>query len=94
MTDEEVAETEKEEADAEVAADAEVESDAKAEEDARDSASGDPVRAYLRTMTSFALLTREGEIQIAKRIEDGKRRVLRGRARLFRCDRRDPVSGR
>jgi RNA polymerase primary sigma factor len=69
MTDEEIAETEKEEA--------EVESEAKEdEEDARDSASGDPVRAYLRTMTSFALLTREGEIQIAKRIEDGKRRVL------------------
>ncbi len=69
MSDEEVAETEKEEADVEV------ENEAK-DEDARDSASGDPVRAYLRTMTSFALLTREGEIQIAKRIEDGKRRVL------------------
>jgi RNA polymerase primary sigma factor len=65
-----IAETEQEEADAEV------ESDAEAEEDARGSASGDPVRAYLRTMTSFSLLTREGEIEIAKRIEDGKRRVL------------------
>src|SRR5204863_5784840 len=35
------------------------------------------VRAYLRTMTSFSLLTREGEIEVAKRIEDGQRRVLR-----------------
>ncbi len=37
---------------------------------------GDPVGVYLRTMTSFSLLTREGEVEIAKRIEDGKRRVL------------------
>src|SRR6202012_924069 len=37
----------------------------------------DPVGKYLSTMKSFALLTREGEIEIAERIEDGRRRVLR-----------------
>ncbi len=37
---------------------------------------GDPVRSYLRKMGSVALLTREGEVEIAKRIEDGDRRVL------------------
>ena len=42
----------------------------------RQAATGDPIRAYLRKMTSVALLTREGEIEIAKRIEDGQRRVL------------------
>src|SRR5262245_41753164 len=44
--------------------------------DARAAASSDPVGAYLRTMMSFSLLTREDEIEIAKRIEDGQRRVL------------------
>jgi RNA polymerase primary sigma factor len=49
-----------------------------ADEDARDSdaSSGDPVRTYLRKMGSVALLTRGGEVEIAKRIEDGQRRVL------------------
>jgi RNA polymerase primary sigma factor len=37
----------------------------------------DPVRLYLRKMGSVSLLTREGEVEIAKRIEDGERRVLR-----------------
>ena len=36
----------------------------------------DPVRMYLRKMGSVALLTREGEIEIAKRIEVGEHRVL------------------
>src|SRR5882672_11731709 len=31
----------------------------------------DPVRMYMREMGSVELLTREGEIEIAKRIEDG-----------------------
>ncbi|MDB5910760.1 MAG: polymerase sigma factor RpoD, partial [Massilia sp.] len=31
----------------------------------------DPVRMYMREMGAVALLTREGEIEIAKRIEDG-----------------------
>jgi RNA polymerase primary sigma factor len=36
----------------------------------------DPVRLYLRKMGSVSLLTREGEVVIAKRIEEGERRVL------------------
>ncbi len=36
----------------------------------------DPVRMYLRKMGSVALLTREGEIEIAKRIELGEHEVL------------------
>ena len=38
--------------------------------------SNDPVRMYLRKMGSVALLTREGEVEIAKRIEDGENAVL------------------
>jgi len=38
--------------------------------------SNDPIRMYLRKMGSIALLTREGEIEIAKRIEAGERSVL------------------
>ena len=33
--------------------------------------SNDPVRMYLKRMGSVALLTREGEVEIAKRIEEG-----------------------
>ncbi|MDX1251960.1 MAG: RNA polymerase sigma factor RpoD [Gammaproteobacteria bacterium] len=36
----------------------------------------DPVRMYMREMGTVELLTREGEIQIAKRIEDGLGQVL------------------
>jgi len=36
----------------------------------------DPVRVYLREMGSFPLLTREGEVEIAKRIESGQQEVL------------------
>jgi RNA polymerase primary sigma factor len=36
----------------------------------------DPVRMYLRKMGSVSLLTREGEVEIAKRIEQGEIRVL------------------
>jgi RNA polymerase primary sigma factor len=35
----------------------------------------DPVRMYLRKMGSVSLLTREGEVEIAKRIEEGERMV-------------------
>ncbi len=38
--------------------------------------SNDPVRMYLRKMGSVALLTREGEVEIAKRIEKGENEVL------------------
>jgi RNA polymerase primary sigma factor len=37
----------------------------------------DPVRMYMREMGSVELLTREGEIEIARRIEDGLLQVLR-----------------
>ena len=36
----------------------------------------DPVRMYLRKMGQVPLLTREGEVEIAKRIEEGERTVL------------------
>ncbi len=36
----------------------------------------DPVRMYMREMGSVDLLTREGEIEIAKRIEDGMKQML------------------
>ncbi len=37
----------------------------------------DPVSIYLKEMGSLTLLTREGEVEIARRIESGKRDVLR-----------------
>ena len=37
----------------------------------------DPVRMYLREMGTVPLLTREGEVEIAKRIERGQLRVLK-----------------
>ncbi len=36
----------------------------------------DPVRMYMREMGTVELLTREGEIEIAKRIEEGIREVM------------------
>jgi RNA polymerase primary sigma factor len=53
---------------------------APASEDHEDSAlskSGDPVRMYLREMGNVSLLTREGEVVIAKKIESGLK-VARG----------------
>ncbi len=41
----------------------------------------DPVRMYLREMGTVPLLTREGEVAIAKRIERGKNAMLRAIAR-------------
>jgi RNA polymerase primary sigma factor len=38
--------------------------------------SNDPVRIYLRKMGSVALLSREGEVVIAKKIEDAENRIL------------------
>jgi len=40
------------------------------------SASTDPVKLYLKRMGSVALLTREGEVVIAKEIEDGEREII------------------
>ena len=37
----------------------------------------DPVRMYLREMGQVALLTREGEVEIAKRIEEGEAQVTK-----------------
>jgi RNA polymerase primary sigma factor len=55
----------------------EAKEEAKEEEDAdRYSTANDPVRMYLRRMGSVSLLSREGEVEIAKRIEDGERLVL------------------
>jgi RNA polymerase primary sigma factor len=45
--------------------------------DAGSAKSNDPVRMYLRKMGSVSLLTREGEVEIAKRIEEGEKDVLR-----------------
>ncbi len=52
----------------------EEEEEAETEEDTR---SNDPVRLYLRKMGSVSLLTREGEVEIARRIEDGEREIVR-----------------
>jgi RNA polymerase primary sigma factor len=41
----------------------------------------DPVRMYLREMGTVPLLTREGEVEIAKRIERGQMRVLKSLSR-------------
>ena len=59
-----------------------IEDDEKKEEEEEEEFDGgysktnDPVRMYLRKMGSVSLLTREGEVEIAKRIEEGERRVL------------------
>ena len=65
--------------------------DKKSEEDAEFSDSeltqessektNDPVRMYLREMGTVALLTREGEIELARRIEHGQRLVVRALSR-------------
>jgi RNA polymerase primary sigma factor len=41
----------------------------------------DPVRMYLREMGTVPLLTREGEVEIAKRIERGQLRVMKSLSR-------------
>ena len=41
----------------------------------------DPVRMYLREMGTVPLLTREGEVEIAKRIERGKRSIIKAISR-------------
>ena len=46
------------------------------EDEANAAKSNDPVRMYLRKMGSVSLLTREGEVEIAKRIEDGEAKVF------------------
>lgn len=45
--------------------------------EAEDVKGNDPVRLYLRKMGSVSLLTREGEVEIARRIEKGEREIVR-----------------
>jgi RNA polymerase primary sigma factor len=45
----------------------------------------DPVRLYLREMAIVPLLTREGEVSIARRIERGRRRALKAISRSTVC---------
>jgi len=40
------------------------------------SSSSDPVKLYLKKMGSVALLTREGEVKIAKEIEEGEKEII------------------
>src|SRR5262245_31597278 len=57
---------------------AEEEDEEPASEDAAAAIGGaDPVRIYLRQMGAVALLTREGEVEIAQRIEEGELAKLR-----------------
>ena len=44
--------------------------------DTEDVKGNDPVRLYLRKMGSVSLLTREGEVEIAQRIEAGERQIV------------------
>ena len=55
--------------------DEEVDEDEKV--DSEDLKGNDPVRLYLRKMGSVSLLTREGEVEIARRIEKGEREIVR-----------------
>ena len=55
--------------------------DEKAEPDLPLEATDDPVRIYLREMGTVPLLTREGEVEIAKRIERGQNNVLKAMSR-------------
>src|SRR5215831_477338 len=43
----------------------------------------DPMRLYLREMSTVPLLTREDEIRIAKRIERGQHRIYKALSRSF-----------
>ncbi|MCZ7683914.1 MAG: RNA polymerase sigma factor RpoD [Sandaracinaceae bacterium] len=47
-----------------------------AAEDGLYTKSNDPVRMYLRKMGSVSLLTREGEVEIARRIEQGENKIF------------------
>ena len=62
-------------ADPEKAEEEEADEDEKADED--DVKGNDPVRLYLRKMGSVSLLTREGEVEIARRIEKGEREIVK-----------------
>jgi RNA polymerase primary sigma factor len=50
--------------------------EARAAQEADEGGSNDPVRVYLREMGQVSLLTREGEVALAQRIEAGEHRML------------------
>ncbi len=54
----------------------EEEEESKESKSALEQSSDDPVRMYLREMGSIKLLTREGEVDIAKKIEKGQHEML------------------
>jgi len=62
-------------ADPDSEAEEEADEDEKADEE--DVKGNDPVRLYLRKMGSVSLLTREGEVEIARRIEKGEREIVK-----------------
>src|SRR5262249_8861531 len=62
--------------DIEPAADDAGEEDEAPRDDIADAFGGDPVRLYLRQMGQATLLTREGEVAIAQRIEEGEHWAL------------------
>jgi len=76
----ELIEAAKEEGDGSFLADPDKE-DEEADEDeiaeSEDVKGNDPVRLYLRKMGSVSLLTREGEVEIARRIEKGEREIVK-----------------
>ncbi|PIS11450.1 MAG: RNA polymerase sigma factor RpoD [Bdellovibrio sp. CG10_big_fil_rev_8_21_14_0_10_47_8] len=51
--------------------------DEEEKKESEDVKGNDPVRLYLRKMGSVSLLTREGEVEIARRIEKGEREIVR-----------------
>src|SRR5581483_12179871 len=61
-----------------------LESDHKPAEDERNETASidDPVRVYLREMGSVRLLTRQGEIDLAQRMERGKLRMRKALSRV------------
>ena len=52
--------------------------------EAAEQKAGDPVRVYLREMGAARLLTRQGEVEIARRIERGRHTAAKA---VFRCPR-------
>lgn len=51
--------------------------DEAAEEASEDTKGNDPVRLYLRKMGGVSLLTRDGEVEIAMKIESGERQIVK-----------------
>ena len=68
-------------------AEAEADSKEEPEEESVDdfNESSDPVRLYLKEMGNFQLLTREGEVEVARRIEAGKRKSRKRSSNLPSC---------